>query len=101
MIVVAGTIPIRADAREAAIAAAVEMQTATLNEPGCQQYAFSFDVVDPCLVRLFEVWDDQESLDIHFTLPHMAAFQAKLGDIVAGAGDFGHYTVSAARPMFG
>lgn len=101
MIVVAGSIPIRPDAREAAIAAALEMQTATLEEPGCQQYAFSFAVEDPNLIRLFEVWDDQESLDIHFTLPHMAAFQAKLGDIVAAAGDFGHYTVSAARPMFG
>ncbi len=101
MIVIAGSIPTRADAREAAIAAAVEMQTATLEEPGCQQYVFSFDIADPCLVRLFEVWDDQESLDLHFTMPHMAAFQAKLGDIVAGAGDFGHYTVSAARPLFG
>ncbi len=101
MIVIAGTIPIRADAREAAIAACVAMQTATLGEPGCQQYAFSFAVEDPNLIRLFEVWDDQESLDVHFTMPHMVVFQSKLGDIVAGAGDFGHYTVSAARPMFG
>jgi quinol monooxygenase YgiN len=100
MIVIAGSIPTRPEARAEAIAAGLAMQTATMAEAGCQQYSFSFDMADPSLVRLFEVWDDQESLDAHFKMPHMAAFQAALADLVAGAGDFNHYTVSAARPLF-
>ena len=56
MIIIAGTIPTRAEDRDAAVAACVTMQTATMAEPGCQVYAFSFDMEQPTIVRLFEVW---------------------------------------------
>lgn len=39
------------------------------NEPGCQDYLFTVNTEVPGELRLFEVWDDEESLHVHFTSP--------------------------------
>lgn len=103
VIVIAGTIVIHPERAEQATAAALAMQEATLAEAGCVAYRFSFAVGDPSTVCIFEQWADQAALDEHFATPHMAAFQQALAEhgIVAGMGEFTHYTVSAARPLFG
>ena len=54
------------------------MEAASLQEPGCQVYAFSVDVSDPTMVRITERWDSMDDLKKHFTEPHMADFQAAL-----------------------
>ena len=99
MIVIAGSLPIKSEQREAATAAAVAMQNATLEEPGCQAYQFSFATQDPNLMCIFEEWDDDESIKAHFATPHMAEFRTKLGDIVAGAGTFTKYEIASSGPM--
>ena len=101
MLVISATVPIRADRRDEAVAAAVEMQRATLEEPGCNAYRFSFAIDDPDLVCIFEEWIDQAALDAHFATAHMAAFQAKLADIVAGAVGATKYEIAASGPLFG
>ena len=49
---------------------------ATRREDGCLVYAYAVDVEDPGLIRVFEHWRDQASLDAHFKAPHMIAWQA-------------------------
>jgi quinol monooxygenase YgiN len=49
---------------------------ATRLEDGCLAYSYAVDVEDPGLIRVFEHWRDQPSLDAHFTSPHMIAWQA-------------------------
>lgn len=51
------------------------MVTATLEEPGCDDYCFSIELDDPTRIRITERWHSIEALAAHFQTPHMAAFQ--------------------------
>lgn len=50
-------------------------------ESGCLTYAFSVDINDPTIMRVYELWDSMEALEAHFKTPHMAAFKKALGGI--------------------
>jgi len=100
MIVIAGTVPTHPDRHDEIVAAAVVMMQASNAEPGCNAYRFSFAMDDPALVCITEEWVDQAALDAHFAMPHMAEFQAKLREFVAGAGTFTKYEVSSSGPLF-
>lgn len=52
------------------------MVAASRAEDGCIEYSYGFDVADPGLIRVFEVWRDQAAIDAHFNSPHMAAWRA-------------------------
>lgn len=94
MLIVAGTIEIDPDHRDALFKALAPMVEATRAEPGCQAYVFSMDPDDPALVHLFERWDDQASLDAHFASEHMATWQAKAADLPFRARDITKYLIS-------
>ena len=86
MIIVAGTIRIEGEHREAAIVAMANMMAETRKEDGCVSYTFSADVHDEAVFHLFEEWKSKEHLEAHFQAPHMADFQAasaELGERVA------------------
>src|SRR5262245_29572547 len=99
MIVVAGTVRIRPEAREAAAEAALAMIAATRREPGCRAYRFASDLADPTLIHVHEEWDSAEALERHFATPHMAEFRQKLPGLVAGPGSFMRYEIASATPM--
>ena len=62
------------------------MVTATLDEPGCREYAFTSDPNDDDRLLLYELWDDQAALDAHFASAHMAAWlETRKGLAVAGS----------------
>jgi quinol monooxygenase YgiN len=81
VLVIAGTIRIDSANEAKAIEAAVEMMTETHKEEGCISYVFSRDLVEAGAFRIFEEWQSQEALDLHFAAPHMAKFQKILGGI--------------------
>jgi quinol monooxygenase YgiN len=66
--------------------AAITMMAETHKEEGCITYCFSRTMADPNIMRLAEIWTDQEALDAHMASPHMAAFQAAIaGAEITGA----------------
>ena len=75
----------------------------TRNEGGVQIYDWALDVTAPNRAIIFEVWDDQEALDAHFTQPYMDTLVAALGaanirgDIKSYSADI--YDVSSKRDM--
>lgn len=86
MIIVAGTVRIEAEHRDAAMIAMSNMMTETRKEDGCVSYTFSPDMHDATLFHLFEEWESQAHLEAHFQAPHMAEFRAasaELGERVA------------------
>lgn len=99
MLIVAGTIEVDPEHRQAMLEAVAPMVAATLTEEGCQAYAFSPDPDDPALVRLFELWDDQASLDAHFASEHMAAWQARAADLPIRGRDITKYLVSGTGTL--
>jgi quinol monooxygenase YgiN len=54
----------------------IEMLTASRAEDGCIVYSYGFDVAEPGLIRVFEIWRDQAALDAHFKTEHMARWRA-------------------------
>ena len=72
----------RIQATPAAVAALQEaiitMQSATLQEDGCEDYNFSVELADPGAIRVTERWASKNALTAHFKTPHMAAFQAAM-----------------------
>ncbi len=100
MIVIAASLPINPENRDAAIEASVKMARATREEPGCIEYAFHQDLEDPNRFHVFEKWESGEALEAHFKTPHMAAFQAVAGDFIKGPADAKRYEIASEGPVF-
>lgn len=76
MIVVAGTVRIDPAKLDLARAEMVKMVSVSRAEDGCITYSYAIDVLEPCLVHVFEVWRDRAALERHFKTPHIAAWRA-------------------------
>jgi quinol monooxygenase YgiN len=48
---------------------------ATREEDGCVEYAYAEDVLEPGLIRVFEVWRDRAALEAHFASAHIASWR--------------------------
>jgi quinol monooxygenase YgiN len=99
MLILAGTIRIAPEKRDAALVQIRRMVEATRAEPGCLEYAFSIDVLDDQLVRIFEVFADDAALAAHRASAHMAAWRAVSPELGIGERDLSHYDVSASRKI--
>jgi quinol monooxygenase YgiN len=99
VIVIAGSVRIRPEARERAVAAALAMAAATRQEAGCRAYRFSADLADPTCFYVHEEWETAEALAAHFQTPHMAAFRAVLPDLLAAPPALLRFEVTAATTM--
>ena len=99
MIVIAGTLTIEPSKRDAAIAAAKQMMKDTHAEPGNIAYAFSLDLEDDRVVHLFEQWESQAALDLHFASPHMAAFRQKIGGLGVRDMSVQRFEIASVGPL--
>ena len=99
MLIVAAKVFIGPDAIQTLTPLAQKMAEETLKEPGCIEYAFSVDLSDPGLVRIFEKWESQEDLDKHFATPHMATFQAGLANADVKGVEAKIYDISGERDL--
>ncbi len=99
MLVVAGKIQIDPANSDAAIGAALEVMKETHKESGCISYTFSRDLAEPGGFLIFEEWESEEALAKHFTQPHMAAFQKKMGGFGVKSMDVKKYQVSSVGPI--
>jgi len=75
-LIVAGTVRVPPEHADDLRPHMIRMIDATLAEDGCIDYAYGFDVADPGLIRVFEIWRDQAALDAHFKAEHMARWRA-------------------------
>ena len=100
MIVIAGTITIDPTKRDEAFAAAKVIMKETRKEAGNVAYTFSADLEDDSVVHVFEQWESQQSLDLHFKTPHMAAFQAKIGKLGVTDMQLAKYQISSIGSVF-
>lgn len=81
MIVIEGSVRVPAEKVEAARPAMETMIRASRAEPGCIDYAYSIDVLDPGLIRVTERWESREALQAHFATPHMAVWRAEFAGL--------------------
>ena len=81
MIIVEGRARIPDGAWTEAKAAMETMILASRTEPGCIEYAYSRDLLDPNVLRIIERWKDKAALVSHFAEPHMTVFRTALAEI--------------------
>ena len=75
-LIVAGTIRLPPDEIDGLRPHMAEMVAASRAEAGCIAYAYSEDVLEPGLIRVFEVWRDETALGQHFQSDHIARWRA-------------------------
>ncbi len=100
MLVIAGTIRIDPTKRDEAAKAALAIMKETHEEEGNLAYAFSADLEDEGLIYIFEKWESQEALDLHFKTPHMAEFQAKVGSLGVKETKLEKFEIASVGPVF-
>jgi quinol monooxygenase YgiN len=100
MFVIAGTIAVDPAKRAQAMEPAAEMMRETRKEPGNLDYAFSLDMGEPGTIRVFEQWESQEALDLHFASPHMARFRETLGELGITGMNMQRYEIESVGPLF-
>lgn len=62
---------------------ALPLVAASQQESGCLEYNLYHDDEDPLTVCFVEKWQDQESLDLHKTLPHFTSVITQLMSLCA------------------
>ena len=75
------------------------MMRETHKEDGNLAYAFSADLEEEGLIYIFEKWEDQAALDLHFKAPHMAAFRAKFGAFGVKEMNLEKYEIASVGPV--
>lgn len=76
MIVIEGTVRVPPEKLEEARPVMVQMIKASRAEPGCIDYAYSVDVLDPSLIRVTERWQSRDALAAHFKTAHMDTWRS-------------------------
>ena len=99
MLIVAGEFRMQPGTRDRFFEAVAPMVEATLTERGCAAYAFTPDPNDDDLVRLWELWDDEDALAGHFASAHMAAWRERAAALPIVSRVVDKYTVSEVTPL--
>jgi quinol monooxygenase YgiN len=100
MLIVAGTIEVGPGQREAFLKEREEAMRTSRAEPGCLDYVFSADPLEPGRVILFERWESKEAL-----AKHLEGMRARRGAGPSGGGapqarmNVVQYEVSASGPV--
>ena len=81
MIVVTGTLRLSEVDLGSVRDVARDTVLATRAEQGCIVYAFSFDLAEPGLMRIYEEWESRAALDAHGRTAHIVAWRKLLSTI--------------------
>lgn len=76
MLLIIGTIRLPAHRLDAARPAMASIVEASRAEPGCLEYSYAEDVLDPGLIHVKERWADRTALTEHFQSPHLVNWRA-------------------------
>ena len=98
MVIVGGTFELDPDKRDLFLASRTDMMHASRSEPGCLEYTFCADPLDPGRVVLFERWTDQDALDAHLVV-RRADTRSSETDVVPISSSIVIYDVSGERRL--
>jgi quinol monooxygenase YgiN len=98
MVVVEGIIDVDPSQRDEFLEGRREGLLATRDEPGCIEYAFSADLIDPGRIRIFERWATPEDLDTHLGLMAQRPAPAP-GSVQMRGAEFRRYEIASMGPL--
>ena len=97
MIIVAGYIEVDPEDREAFLFSRQDNIARVRLEDGCIEYTFSADSSDSSRVRVFEVWESAQKLDIH--LDQRPVGQKEGPVVTPRSRELFRYEVGSSRPL--
>ena len=75
MILLTGWVDVDPARRDAALAAGRPHMAATRAWPGCLDYVWSADPLNPARIYIYERWENATALESHFAGPHYRAMR--------------------------
>lgn len=94
MILVLGTFRVDPSRLDAARPAMEAMTLASRAEPGCIEYGYAEDLLDPGLIHVTERWTDREALTAHVATAHIAEWRAQWPVLGLGERDLVIYHIA-------
>jgi quinol monooxygenase YgiN len=99
MIVIGGTMRLPPENLEQLRPHMETVITANRAEAGCIEFALAEDVLQPGLIRVFEIWADQAALDAHRKTQHLATWRATGETLGLGDRKLFVYEVASRTPV--
>ena len=99
MLLIIGTVRLPAGRLDAARPAMASMIEASRAEPGCLEYSYAQDVLDPGLIHVKERWKDRMALAEHFKSAHIAGWRASWSSLGIGERNLSLYEVGESQPI--
>jgi quinol monooxygenase YgiN len=96
MLILAGSVRLPPENLEAARPTMQAMIEASRAEPGCIAYSFAPDLLEPGLIRIFEVFRDLEAQQLHAASQHMKDWRAAWPALGIGERQITRYEVASA-----
>jgi quinol monooxygenase YgiN len=99
MIILAGTVRVTPDKTEALRPHMETMMRASQAETGCRAYSLAFDLIDPGLIRVFEMFDDIAARDVHWGSAHMKSWRAACAEQGVGERNMAMYEIARSETV--
>jgi quinol monooxygenase YgiN len=96
MLMLAGSIRVPLDKLDAARPVIARMIEASRAEEGCLGYSFAEDLLEPGLIRIFEIFRDEAAQQAHAASQHMKDWRAAWPELGIGERQITHYAVSGS-----
>ncbi len=100
VIIIAGTVDVAPERREAALEASKVHMKATRAFPGCLDYVWSADPMTPGRIYVFERWASRKELEAHFAGPHFIAMRDTIAAHVICGLDVAKYKVDLTEGVY-
>ena len=100
MILIAGTVDVDPDRRDATLLAGQPHMEATRAQKGCMDYVWSADALVPGRIYVYERWESQEALQAHFDGPHYLAMRDTIAAHGLRAADVLKYRPEKSEPVY-
>ena len=100
MILIAGTIDVNPEKRDAAIEAGRLHMEATRAQEGCMDYVWCADPLVEGRIYVFERWSGEAALSAHFAGPHYLAMRETIGAHEIRGIDVSKYRNDLKEPVY-
>jgi quinol monooxygenase YgiN len=97
MIIVKGSIPVKAERREEAVALIQTLAEASRAEHGCLSYEVYIQADAPETIVIWQQWDSLDALEEHFASEHVDHFLDAIPDLIEGEVTSAQFDVQEAE----
>ena len=101
MLIIAGTVDLKPEVRDAALESTRELMAETRTQRGCLDYVWAADLAVPGRIYVFERWQDRDALAAHFAGQYYKKMLAAMSSHGVEAVDVSKYRIDVSEPVYG